>query len=60
MYLFEDVVKISPTKLFEKCGDHPRYSTICSKFDEIGCGIFGFELEKQISSESEPSETANE
>ena len=60
MYLFEDVVKISPTKLFEKCGDHSRYSTICSKFDEIGCGIFGFELEKQISSESEPSETANE
>lgn len=60
MYLFEDVVKISPTKLFEKCGDHPRYSTICSKFDEIGCGIFGFELEKQISSETEPSETANE
>ena len=60
MYLFEDVVKISPTKLFEKCGDHPRYSTICSKFDEIGCGIFGFELEKQISSEFEPSETANE
>ncbi|MBR1723116.1 MAG: AAA family ATPase [Treponema sp.] len=60
MYLFEDVVKISPTKLFEKCGDHPRYSKICSKFDEIGCGIFGFELEKQISSESEPSETANE
>lgn len=60
MYLFEDVVKISPTKLFEKCGDHPRYSTICSKFDEIGCGIFGFELEKQNPSETEPSETPNE
>ena len=60
MYLFEDVVKISPTKLFEKCGDHPRYSTICSKFDEIGCGIFGFELEKQDPSETEPSETPNE
>lgn len=60
MYLFEDVVKISPTKLFEKCGDHPRYSTICSKFDEIGCGIFDFELEKQNPSETEPSETPNE
>ena len=60
MYLFEDVVKISPTKLFEKCGDHPRYSKICSKFDEIGCGIFGFELQKYDSSETEPLETANE
>ena len=60
MYLFEDVVKISPTKLFEKCGDHPRYSKICSKFDEIGCGIFGFELESLNPSETEPSETANE
>ena len=60
MYLFEDVVKISPAKLFEKCGDHPRYSTICSKFDEIGCGIFGFELESLNPSETEPSETANE
>lgn len=60
MYLFEDVVRISPTKLFEKCGDHPRYSTICSKFDEIGCGIFGFELEKQNPSETAPLETPNE
>ena len=60
MYLFEDVVKISPTKLFDKCGDHPRYSTICSKFDEIGCGIFGFELEKQNPSETEIVEPANE
>ena len=60
MYLFEDVVKISPTKLFDKCGDHPRYSTICSKFDEIGCGIFGFELEKQNPSETEIEEPADE
>ncbi len=53
MYLFEDVVKISPTKLFVNCGDHPRYSTICSKFDEIGCGIFDIKLQDNKSNESE-------
>ena len=60
MYLYEDVVKINPTKLFVGCGDHPKYSTICEKFNEIGCGIFDLELEKQNPSETESSETANE
>ena len=46
MYLFEDVVKINPSKLFVECGDHPIYSHICAKFDEIGEKIFGFELPK--------------
>ena len=38
------VVKISPTKLFKNCGEHPRYSDICSKFDEIGQKIFDIEI----------------
>ena len=61
MYLFEDVVKISPTKLFVNCGDHPRYSTICSKFDEIGCDIFDIELASVNPTEKErKQESANE
>ena len=61
MYLFEDVVKISPTKLFVNCGDHPRYSTICSKFNEIGCDIFDIELASVNPTEKErKQESANE
>ena len=43
MYLYEDVAKMNPGKLFSGCGEHPLYSTVCEKFDEIGEGIFGFE-----------------
>lgn len=46
MYLYEDVVKLNPTKLFVGCGDHPKYSTICEKFDEIGVKIFGITWEQ--------------
>ena len=45
MYLYEDVVKISPTKLFEKCGEHPKYSDICSNFKDLGVEIFGYTLD---------------
>lgn len=55
MYLFEDVVKISPAKFFKNCGEHPKYSDICSKFDEIGAAIFGIPQESII-----PAETAND
>ncbi len=56
MYLFEDVVKISPAKLFKNCGEHPKYSDICSRFDEIGAEIFGISQESIIT----PTETAND
>lgn len=46
MYLYEDVVKISPTKLFLNCGDHPKYSDICTKFNNLGVGIFGYTLDE--------------
>lgn len=39
MYLFDDVVK-QKRRLFFKCEDNCRYSSICSAFDEIGIGIF--------------------
>lgn len=55
MYLFEDVVKISPAKFFKNCGEHPKYSDICSKFDEIGAAIFGIPQESIM-----PAETAND
>lgn len=43
MYLFEDAAKIGEgrQKLFEGCGEHPRYSEICDKFDSEGMEIFG-------------------
>lgn len=56
MYLFEDVVKISPAKLFKNCGEHPKYSDICSRFDEIGAEIFGISQESIIT----PTETAKD
>ena len=45
MYLFEDVVKMNPGKLFTGIGNNPmRYSEICKAFDEQGEKIFGFSL----------------
>jgi hypothetical protein len=47
MYLFEDVVKMNPGKLFTGIGNNPmRYSEICKAFDEKGEKIFGFSLEQ--------------
>lgn len=47
MYLFEDVVKMNPGKLFADIGNNPmRYSGICKAFDEKGEKIFGFSLEQ--------------
>lgn len=43
MYLFEDVVKMQPAKLF-KC-DKLRYSEICKEFEEKGMDVFGIEVE---------------
>ena len=44
MYLFEDVVKMNPTDLFNKeifTGGKPlHYSDLCEKFDEVGLDIF--------------------
>lgn len=44
MYLYEDVVKMNPTELFNKsvfAEDKPlHYSDLCQKFDEIGLKIF--------------------
>ena len=56
MYLYEDVVKINPTKLFVGCGDHPKYSTICEKFDEIGVKIFDITWEQVGVAENDNSE----
>ncbi|MGL4848680.1 MAG: AAA family ATPase [Clostridium sp.] len=45
MYLFEDAVgRQKRNSFFEECGDSIMYSKICSKFDEIGEGIFGLSL----------------
>lgn len=61
MYLYEDVVKITPTRLFKNCGEHPRYSDVCSKFDEIGLKIFDIELNTNDTSPLKTSmEPANE
>lgn len=44
MYLYEDVVKMNPTELFNKSvfsEDKPlHYSDLCNKFDELGLKIF--------------------
>ena len=45
MYLFEDVVKMNPTKLFVCEGAKKRrYSKICEDFDTMGLKIFGIDL----------------
>lgn len=41
MYLYEDVVKQNPSRLF-KC-DSSRYSSICDAFDESGIEIFNLD-----------------
>lgn len=43
MYLFEDVVKMQPAKLFN-CSKL-RYSEICKEFEEKGMDVFGIEVE---------------
>lgn len=54
MYLFEDVVKMSPGKLFKDIGGRDlRYSEICKAFDEKGEGIFGFTLTNKADSQQE-------
>lgn len=42
MYLFEDVVKMNPGKLFNT--ESRRYSKICQEFEEKGMTIFGIEV----------------
>lgn len=47
MYLFEDVMKMSPEKIFKGYfADHGKkiYSEICKAFEMDGIGIFGLEL----------------
>ena len=45
MYLYEDVVKMNPTELFNEeifpDGKPLHYSDLCLKFDEVGLEIFG-------------------
>ena len=49
MYLFEDVVKMNPTELFNSFDQNKplHYSDLCSKFDEIGLDIFNEEFVKE-------------
>ena len=51
MYLYEDVVKMNPTELFNKEifpeGKPLHYSDLCLKFDEIGLEIFGKDFIKE-------------
>ena len=66
MYLFEDVVKMNPTKLFVCEGAKKRrYSKICEDFDTMGLEIFGIkdadlENKSPISPKTETPETATE
>lgn len=57
MYLYEDVVKIAPTKLFKECGDHPKYTDICEKFKTEGVAVFGLKLEELLKVEKTDKET---
>lgn len=56
MYLYEDVVKIAPTKLFKECGDHPKYTDICEKFKAEGIAIFGLKLDELLKVEKTDKE----
>ncbi|MBR4321052.1 AAA family ATPase [Treponema sp.] len=51
MYLYEDVVKMNPTELFNKEifpeGKSLHYSDLCLKFDEVGLEIFGKDFIKE-------------
>lgn len=44
MYLFEDVVRMNPSSLFENITPL-RYSEICTQFDKKGIEIFGLDCE---------------
>lgn len=48
MYLFEDVMKMNPSKVFPNHKGRRIFSDICRTFEEIGEDIFGFseEIEK--------------
>lgn len=49
MYLFDDAAKQYRSRIFKGCNTgYNRYSTICSKFDEIGERLFGDELNLTI------------
>lgn len=45
MYLFEDVVKMNPKKLFSNCGEDLRYSKICEQWELNGPAIFNIDCE---------------
>lgn len=48
MYLFEDVMKMNPSKIFPNHKGRKIFSDICRTFEETGEAIFGFsdEIEK--------------
>lgn len=49
MYLFEDVVKMNPKKLFSNCGEDLRYSKICEQWELNGPAIFNIDCEVSTS-----------
>ena len=49
MYLFEDVVKMNPKKLFSNCGEDLRYSKICEQWELNGPAIFNIDCEVSAS-----------
>ena len=44
MYLYEDVVKMNPRKLFSNCGEDLRYSEICKQWKQKGSAIFDISI----------------
>ena len=57
MYLFEDVVKMNPSDLFED-GSGKTYSKICTSYDKIGLEIFRFS-EKLLKEDANVENQAN-
>lgn len=49
MYLYEDVVKMNPKKLFSNCGEDLRYSKICEQWELNGPAIFNIDCEVSTS-----------
>ena len=49
MYLFEDIVKMNPKKLFSNCGEDLRYSKICEQWELNGPAIFNIDCEVSTS-----------
>jgi len=45
MYLFEDVMKMRPEKIFPGCKERKLFSKICEAFETDGEKIFGIQLE---------------